>query len=81
LNKLQAKDELIAEVCEIISHHHHPGADESINFKVVYDSDLLENMDERQKDHPMDRSQLEALIDKSFLTISGRETAREVLLV
>jgi HD superfamily phosphohydrolase YqeK len=80
LNKLQAKDELIAEVCEIISHHHHPGADENINFKVVYDSDLLENMDEKQKDNPIDRKKLEDQIEKSFLTTTGRETAREVLL-
>jgi hypothetical protein len=80
LNKLDAKDELIAEVCEIISHHHQPGADESINFKVVYDADLLENLDEKHKENPMDRNKLVDLIDNSFLTSSGRETAREVLL-
>lgn len=80
LNKLNAKEELIAEVCDIISHHHQTGADESLNFKIVYDSDLLENLDEKNKENPMDRSQLEALIDESFLTTSGRETAREVLL-
>jgi len=80
LNKLNAKEELIAEVRDIISHHHQSGADESLNFKIVYDSDLLENLDEKNKENPMDRSQLEALIDDSFLTTSGRETAREVLL-
>lgn len=80
LNKLNAKEELITEVCDIISHHHQSGADESLNFKIVYDSDLLENLDEKNKENPMDRSQLEALIDESFLTTSGRETAREVLL-
>ena len=80
LNKLNAKEELIAEVCDIISHDDKAGENESLNFKVVYDSDLLENLDEQNKENPMDHGQLEALIDKSFLTNSGRETAREVLL-
>ena len=80
LNKLNAKQELIAEVCDIISHAHQPGSDESLNFKIVHDSDLLENLDEKNKENPMDRSQLEALIDESFLTAGGRETAREILL-
>jgi HD superfamily phosphohydrolase YqeK len=80
LSKLGAKEELIDEVCEIISHHHHPGTDDSINFKVVYDSDLLENLDEKHKDNPMDHRQLEDLINQSFLTTSGREIARDVLL-
>jgi hypothetical protein len=40
----------------------------------------LENLDEKNKENPLDRSRLEALIDESFLTASGRETAREVLL-
>ncbi len=80
LNKLNAKEELIAEVCDIISHDHQPGSDESLNFKIVHDSDLLENLDEKNKENPMDRSQLEVLIDESFLTAGGRETAREVLL-
>ena len=80
LNKLNAKEELIAEVCDIISHDQPPGEDESLNFKIVYDSDLLENLDEENKENPKDRSQLEALIDESFLTIGGRELARDVLL-
>ena len=81
LSKLGAKEELIDEVCEIISHHHHAADDETINFKVVYDSDLLENLDEKHKDQPMGHKKLEEIIDQSFLTTSGREIAREVLLI
>jgi predicted HD phosphohydrolase len=80
LEKLGAKEELINEVCDIIAHHHHPRADDSTNFKVVYDSDLLENIDETQKKSPRDKEKIENLIDKSFLTDTGREVAREVLL-
>jgi HD superfamily phosphohydrolase YqeK len=80
LEKLGAKDELIIEVCDIIGHHHHPRSAETINFKVVYDSDLLENTDTKKKNESMDDNELRRFIEKSFLTAAGRETAKEVLL-
>ena len=80
LEKLGAKDELINEVCDIIGHHHHPRSAETINFKVVYDSDLLENTETKKKNESMDDNELRRFIEKSFLTATGRETAKEVLL-
>ena len=80
LQKLVAKEELINEVCDIIAHHHRPGADESLNFKIVYDADQLENLHEKQKENPMDTKQLEEIIKQSFLTSSGQKIAKEVLL-
>ena len=80
LEKLGAKEELINEVCDIIGHHHHPRSDDTINFKVVYDADLIENLDEKQKKAPRSKEEIEAIIQKSFLTDSGREAAREILL-
>jgi len=80
LQKLGAKDELINEVCDIIGHHHHPRSAETINFKVVYDSDLLENTETQKKNEVMDDDELGRFIEKSFLTAAGRETAKEVLL-
>lgn len=78
--KLGAKEGLIDEVCDIIGHHHHPRDDESLNFKVVYDSDLIANLEEKQKESPTDVDRLNGIIDRSFLTESGRQTAREVLI-
>ena len=80
LEKLGAKEELIKEVCDIIGHHHHPRSDDSLNFKVVYDSDLLENINEKQKKAPRSKEEIENIIERSFLTDGGREAAREVLL-
>jgi HD superfamily phosphohydrolase YqeK len=80
LIKLGAKEALMEEVCDIIGHHHHPRPEETINFKVVYDSDLITNLEEKHKDDPMDAGSLNQIIDTSFLTESGRQTAREVLL-
>ena len=80
LVKLGAKEELIDEVCDIVGHHHHPKPDDTLDFKVVYDADLLENMDEKRKINPVDPEKLAERIEKNFLTPSGREVAKEVLL-
>jgi putative nucleotidyltransferase with HDIG domain len=79
LGRLRASEALIEEVCAIISHHHHPGQEESVNFKVVYDADLIVNMEERQKEAPVEEGDLAASIDREFLTAGGRELARKVL--
>jgi hypothetical protein len=47
---------------------------------VVYDADLLENLNEKQKKAPRSEAQIEAYIERSFLTDSGRALAREKLL-
>jgi len=80
LTRLGAKAELIAEVCDIVGHHHHPRDEETINFKVLYDSDLIVNLEENHTEKPMVADQLEKIIRKSFLTESGTREARKVLL-
>lgn len=80
LEELGAKEELIEEAADIVGHHHHPRSEETTNFKVLYDSDLIVNLEEAQKEHPMEDGKLEQLIEKTFLTESGRNKAREVLL-
>ena len=47
---------------------------------MVYDADLIENLDEQQKENPMDKDRLSEKIEKIFLTPTGRETAKKVLL-
>jgi putative nucleotidyltransferase with HDIG domain len=80
LYRLGAKEELINEVCDIIGHHHHPGDEESINFKSLYDADLIANLEEKQKKDAADPEKLTDIIEKSFLTESGRDLAKKVLL-
>ncbi len=46
LKKLDYPEEFIKEVCDMIGHHHHPRADETTNFKVLYDADQLVNAEE-----------------------------------
>lgn len=80
MGKLKAPEELADEVCDIIGHHHHPRPQETVNFKVIYDADLIANLEEKQKETPVKRGDLSTLIDRDFLTDSGRELARSVLL-
>ena len=81
LEKLGAKEDLIGEVCDIIGHHHHPRDEETINFKALYDADLLVNLEEKQeRERQKPSNALESVIEKAFLTSSGKKLAHEVLL-
>ena len=81
LEKLGAKDALIEEVCDIIGHHHHPRNDDSTNFKVLYDADMITNTEERHKDSPLDPNQIDNFIQSSLLTAGGQEEARKVFSI
>jgi len=80
LSRVGAGEELIKEVCDIIGHHHHPRAEETVNFKAVYDADMLVNLEEKQVDTPIESEKLASIIEKSFLIKSGCNLAKKVLL-
>jgi len=80
LEKLGAREELIEEVCDIVGHHHHPGPEETVNFKSVYDADMIANLEDNNKESQVESENLASIIEKSFLTESGRNLAQRVLL-
>jgi HD superfamily phosphohydrolase YqeK len=80
LEKLGANEELIKEVCDIVGHHHSPRNEETINFKAVYDADIIANIEDNRKEEDIDKEKIERIIEKSFLTNTGRSVARDVLL-
>ena len=80
LTRLGAKEDIISDVIDIIGHHHHPGPSENIDFKSVYDADLLVNLEEKQKEAPMDSTKLAGIVEKSFLTKRGKALAEKKLL-
>lgn len=80
LKRLGAKKELIDEVCDIIRHHHHPRKEETLNYKVLYDADLITNLEEKNKKEPIDRNRLVEIIERDFFTSSGKKLAKEILL-
>lgn len=70
--------EKIDEVLEIIAHHHTPGKIDTKNFNVLYDADWLVNLGDECD--PSDYKKLEKIIDKVFLTKTGKQLARQVYL-
>lgn len=79
LTKLGAKEPLIQEVCDIVSHHHHPRPEDNVNFRCVYDADTLVNLEQRFDEALPETEELEGILNRSFLTESGRSLARQVL--
>ncbi len=68
----------IDEVCAIIASHHSPGEIDTANFRVIWDADWLVNIpDEVGLD---DRSRVEKIIDKVFLTATGKKVAQSIYL-
>ncbi len=79
LAELKAPEELVEEVCDIIGHHHSPRDEETMNFKVLYDADLIVNMAELYQEKPHSREQLEKILASSFMTEAGAGEARKTL--
>lgn len=82
MNRLGVNPGMIEEVCDIIGHHHHPREEETLNFRVLYDADLIANIEDRQKEKgdEADGAHIEKIIDGRFLTDGGRNRAIELFL-
>jgi hypothetical protein len=80
LTRLGAREELTREVCDIITQHRSGRTGDAVNFRAVHDADVLESLDCEHKNHPIDASELAGRIERSFLTASGRQAARETLI-
>ncbi len=80
LTNLGGAPQLIEEVCDIVGHHHHPRAEETANFKAVYDADMIVNLEESQQAAQRTPEKLAGIIEKGFLTENGRKLARKILL-
>jgi HD superfamily phosphodiesterase len=80
LDKLDAPAELIEEVCDIIGHHHNPRPEETPNYRIVFDADLIVNLEDMAKAGTISAKSAEKVIDKRFLTESGKHLARSIVL-
>jgi hypothetical protein len=80
LTRLGAREDLVAEVCDIITRHRSSRTDDSVNFRAVVDADALERLEAEHKQHPIDADELAARIERFFRTAAGRQAARETLI-
>jgi hypothetical protein len=73
LFRVGLRTQAISEICEIVANHHTPGAIDTQNFKVLCDADMLVNLEEMLDGK--DEREKERIIDKVFLTPTGKEIA------
>lgn len=77
LARLGAREELVEEVCRILSHRGHPQEEFSLEGKVAHDAHLIAGLEERAKEQPETRKALASAIEEALLTESGKGLARE----
>lgn len=77
LSKLNVPRGIVAEICDIISHHHHPRAQETLNFQIVYEADWLVNLEENGLLEDFHR--INELVEKNFKTVTGIKLAKELI--
>ncbi len=75
LEKLDAKEDLIEEVCDIVAHHHHPREEETINFKCLYDADMIVNLGDELKEGKLDKDTVKKRVENNMLTETGKKLA------
>jgi len=78
LQKLGVKKEVIDEVCQIIASHHSPGEVNTLNFKIIWDADWLVNLKDEVDIN--NKEKLKGIIDKVFMTDTGKRIAKEIYL-
>ncbi len=78
LEDLHADKRAIAEICRIIASHHSPGEIDTLNFKIIWDADRLVNLTDEYNIN--NKKKLKAIIEKTFLTGTGKMIAKGIYL-
>jgi len=78
LKELEVDSKIIDEVCDIIASHHSPGEINTLNFKIIWDADWLVNLEDEY--NIKNKEKLEKVINKIFLTKTGKNLGKSVYL-
>lgn len=78
LTRLGFSEHFIDEACTIIASHHSPGEVDTDNFRVIWDADWLVNLGDECD--TSDREKVKQIINRTFLTLTGRAMARRIYL-
>ena len=79
LAKLNAKEELVKAVLEIIGRDSSQ-RDGDINYQIVHDADTIADLENRKKDNSINGADIKGIIEESIITASGKEIAQRILL-
>ncbi|MFW5717885.1 MAG: HD domain-containing protein [Spirochaetota bacterium] len=77
LRRLDEPEEVVDRVAYIVGSHHTRAAIDGVDFQIVWEADLLVNIDEQGM---AERSDLGKLVDDNFSTAAGRRRATELYL-
>lgn len=78
LLKVDVSEDDTNHICEIIANHHSDKGIDTVEFRVIWDSDWLVNIpDELDLNN---KEKIEKLVNKVFKTRTGREIAKERFL-
>jgi HD superfamily phosphodiesterase len=78
LERLAFDEPFIDEVCRIIASHHSPGEVDTENFRIIWDADWLVNLGDECDLSDTERTK--KIIEKTFLTRTGRGIAKQIYL-
>ena len=77
LKKLNAEEKLIDEVYDIIGHHHSPRENETLNFKSLYDTDLIVNWIDGIKEREVKPKNIDKILNL-FYTDCGKQIINNI---
>ena len=76
MNKHQEAEDVIDRVCYIIGGHHTAEKNNGPDFQVIWEADLLVNMEE--EGWAKDKEKVKKLVEKHFKTAAGKKIAHEI---
>jgi len=79
LADLNAGEGLIDAV-EGILEHSRPDSNDALEVKIVSDAETIAALEDRLKDETPETAELETIIEREFLTASGKQEARATLI-
>ncbi len=77
LEKMEVDPAQVERICFLVGHHHTPTMIDGIDFRVLWEADLLENLAHGEKKNGQE---LESLIEVHFQTETGRQMAYKRLI-
>ena len=78
LEKMNIEKDVIDRICYIIGGHHTESKIDNIDFKIIWDADLIVNLEE--DNICADKEKVSRIIAKSFKTESGKRLAERLYL-
>jgi len=75
LSRLEAPDDLVEAVVDIVSRRQPPREDDTVEYRCVYDADQIAALEEELEKSPVPEDEIKRRVDERIVTESGRNLA------